>query len=91
MNRREDEGERGAGMISHNGSISGQTLDDPLLLSLLTQPIVYHATNSRVPGQNSLQNRQIKFYVPRKHFELICSRYPELFYHVWVPPPPFDH
>lgn len=56
MDGREDEEEREAGMISHNGTISGQTLDDPLLLSLLTQPIVYHATNSRVPGQNSLRN-----------------------------------
>lgn len=55
MDGREDEGEIEAGMISHNGSISGQTLDDPLLLSVLARPIVYHAANSRVPGQNSLQ------------------------------------
>lgn len=32
MDPTEDEGEREAGMVSHNGPISGQTLDDPSLL-----------------------------------------------------------
>ncbi len=68
MDGREDEGEREAGMISHNGPISGQTLDDPLLLSLLTEPIVYHSTNSRVPGQNSLRNWQNKALCTKEAF-----------------------
>lgn len=34
---------------------------------------------------------KIKVYLPRNHFELICSSCSELFNHMWVPPPPFYH